>query len=545
MSKQKTRTILFLGFLLLAGVFYSLTKTGNALVDSLMNSASNLIYIGLLLSWQASIRERLLTSKIRTDIILTAWLMVSYLLIRIVKYVVVTGVVMSRYIVYAYWTPQMLIPAMFLMTCIRVRHGGKVGGGNAALLLIPAILLALAAWTNDLHQLIYRAKVPLSEFKVETGTYSYGPVFWLMYVWMALSALSGIVLLLRESGRRSPRAVRALLCIILLWIGLILLTLLVLDRRAERIKFFNIPEVHIFCMLGFIEVCVRSRLIPYNENYPEFFRRLQIPALITDQALKPVFHAAEQPEAEEARLRNALEGPLAISPDRKLNSRQVRGGYVFWETDESAVHRAQERLSEANELIQQENDLIRAETEQREKDAFLRSRHRIYHDIAQELYPCQKRIAALLRDAEPGTGEFRSRIALASVLNAYVKRKTNLLLLGSERERLRAEELCLALRESAAYLTLAGLRTSAAEPEEAEYPVSHILALYDAFEILAEQMLGQASSMMVSWKQDGLCLAADTELLPRTEGISLPVRFRQSERILYMDVCQPKGGGET
>lgn len=541
MNKQKQRTILFLGLLLLAGLCYSLTRTGQPLVDSLMNSASNFIYISLLLFWQSSVRTRLLTSKTRKDILLTAWLMVSYLLIRTVKYVIVSGALLQRYTVYAYWTPQMLIPALFLMTCIRIRRGGKLGRKTAALLLIPAILLALAAWTNDLHHLVYKAKLPTALFEVETGTYSYGPAFWLMYVWMAAASLSGLVLLLRETGRKAPQVLRTLVCIILLWLGLVLVNLLITSRPGS-VKMFNIPEIHIFCMLGFIEVCIRGRLIPYNENYPEFFRRLRIPAVITDLELRPVFQTAVLPETGETALRTILAEPLAITPDRTLNSRQVRGGYVFWETDESAVHRAQERLSEANEWIQQENDLIRAETEQREKEAYLQSRHRIYHEIARELYPCQKRISELLRDAEPGSPEFRSSVALVSVLNAYVKRKTNLLLLGSERERLKAEELCLALRESAAYLTLAGLRSSVAEPEEVELPVSHVLALYDAFEILAEQLLGHAASMMVSWEQDGLRLAADTELLPQTDGVSLPVRFRQQENILYMDLCVPKGG---
>ena len=40
-------------------------------------------------------------------------------------------------------------------------------------------------------------------------------------------------------------------------------------------------------MLGFFEICIRSRLLPYNENHAAFFARLELPVRITDRALAP------------------------------------------------------------------------------------------------------------------------------------------------------------------------------------------------------------------------------------------------------------------
>ena len=157
------------------------------------------------------------------------------------------------------------------------------------------------------------------------------------------------------------------------------------------------------------------------------------------------------------------------------------------------------KLAEANELIESESSLIQAETEQREKDAWLQSRHRIYHEIAEILYPCQKRIEGLLDQMEPNTPVFRDQLAKVSVLNAYVKRKTNLLLMASEQDSLTTQTLFLALKESAGYLSLAGLHTDARQPEEEQVlPAATAIALYDAFEAVAEQLMGKASSLMVS-----------------------------------------------
>ena len=47
------------------------------------------------------------------------------------------------------------------------------------------------------------------------------------------------------------------------------------------------------------------------------------------------------------------------------------------------------------------------------------------------MYPYQKRIEDLLNEAKPGTKEFPGIVAEVSVLNAFVKRKTNMLLMIS------------------------------------------------------------------------------------------------------------------
>ena len=207
-------------------------------------------------------------------------------------------------------------------------------------------------------------------------------------------------------------------------------------------------------------------------------------------------------------------------------------------------------MADANEIIESENSLIQAETEQREKDAWLQSRHRIYHEIAEIMYPCQQRIAELLGSMNPGAQTFREQLAYVSVLNAYVKRKTNLLLLSEEQERLTIQTLFLALKESASYLSLAGLRTEARQPEEERsMPAGMAIALYDAFEAVAEQLIGNASSLMVSAKGSGIALATETTCIPCVKDLPVPVWMREEEGILYMDflaeVRTKKGGEQT
>ena len=158
------------------------------------------------------------------------------------------------------------------------------------------------------------------------------------------------------------------------------------------------------------------------------------------------------------------------------------------------------------------------------------------------MYPVQQRIEHLLDRMEPDTPAFRDQLAYVSVLNAYVKRKTNLLLLEAERDTLSTRDLYLALQESAIYLSLAGLKTEVLEPEESACPAGRIITLYDAFEALAEQLIGSASSLMASVKPGAVTLTADAAQTPELNGLSVPVRMREEEGILYLDVLAEKGG---
>ncbi|MBR4502235.1 MAG: hypothetical protein IKP22_10135 [Clostridia bacterium] len=538
------RTVLFAAFLLLAGIANALSRTGDPAVDALMAGCNYLVFMGLLIYWLQSVRARLLPSGAKNGTVAAALLMILYQLLRVFKYRFATGPAVMRYMVYLFFVPMTLIPTLFLMTCLRIRRGDREGRRAEALLLVPPGLLSLLALTNDLHSLVYAPKVPPAEFAVDAGTYGAGPLFYALYGWMILSFAAGLMTLLREAGLHYRKALKYLAAVVTLWFGLLAFETLAVGGKPIP-RMYNNPEINMFGMLGVFEVCIRSRMIPHNGDYPGFFRMLQTPALVTDGALRTVYRSGNALEAGEEQKRAALKSPVSLTPDLKLSGQAVNGGYAFWTEDEAEVHRAQERLSEANELIESENSLIRAETEQREKDAWLQSRHRIYHEIAAILYPCQQRIEGMLAQMEPNTPAFRDQLAKVSVLNAYVKRKTNLLLLAAEQDSLSTQTLFLALRESANYLSLAGLQTDARQPEEERaLPAALAVALYDAFEAAAEQLLGRASSLMVSWQGSALVLATEAAHIPDADALPVPARTREVDGILYLELLAEKKGGE-
>ena len=540
-TKQNRHTLAFLGCLLLGGVCNQLTRTRVSILDTLMFSANFMIYIGLLIFWMRSVRDRLLPTKARSYILAAAVLMIVLLLIRVLRFRILTLIPVRRFVDYSYNITMVLGPTLFLMTCIRIRRGDEAEQrGKEWLLLIPSCCLLLLILTNDLHQLFYRRSVPLSEFQGNVGTYRYGPLFYLMYGWMVVTLLTGFGILVRKTWRRNLRALLWFSGVVLIWGGMSLINLLVFTR-LDLARPFHGPEIHIFGLLGFFEVCIRHRLIPYNENYTGFFSNLGLPVRITDEALGLAYETDLPIRASEDQLRAALEGPVYPDADTRLSGMRLRPGCAFWTEDESDLHREARRLAEANEILSEENTLIAVENELKERKAHLDAQNQVYDRIAAALYPKQKRVEALLAGAETDTPAFRAALAECCVLNAYCKRKSNLLLLSEELLTHPNRELFLALQESARFLKCCGIEAGATGEEYSDFTLDCVHALYDSFETLMEAFLPYLKRMTVSLSPAGLRIAMEAVQSPALPETALPVECRESDDCYFLTI-RAEGG---
>ena len=551
-TRQKKYTQLFILAFVCAGFIHVLEVASHNIPDPSYTVVTFffclvfIIYPVMLIFWIQSVHARLLPSASRRYMIATAVLMILYLCLRAFRYRFTESDIGLRYGWYAYYVPMTLMPALFLCVCIRMGRGRKKRG-DERLLLIPGILLAMIVMTNDLHHFVFVPKPEIEHFIGSGGTYTYTPLFYLIYAWIILTVIAGVIILLRESGRgRGFRKMLPVIIVIVVW--MILLQLHNLKRLFEFIPPYETPEANIFAIVAIFEICIREHLIPHNENYAGFFSKLPMPVMITDISLKPVHHSANIIEASEDQLKAALDEPVYIQPDKKLMARKIRGGYAFRIEDESAVHSANERLMEANELQESENTLIEYENKQKEENAYLSSRHHIYRDIAEKMYPYQTRIKQLLDEAQPGEEAFMERIAYISVLNAYVKRKTNFLLLASGADQTDLNELQLAVSESGRYLSYVGVKTSVDESGftgkdgAALRDADSVTALYDSFERIAEQLIGNASLLMVSYADEGLKLATDLKEDPDLSGSPLKAQIIKIEGIMYITIPLEKVG---
>ena len=222
---------------------------------------------------------------------------------------------------------------------------------------------------------------------------------------------------------------------------------------------------------------------------------------------------------------------------------RLRPGYAFWAEDESELHRESDRLAEANELLSEENDLIAVENELKEKKAHLDAQNQVYDRIAAALYPKQKRIEELLECAPPESDSFPSALAECCVLNAYCKRKSNLMLLSEQSLPQPNRELFLAMQESARFLKCCGIDAAATGEEYSALPLEVVHALYDSFETLIEAFLPYMRRITVSLSPLGVRLAVEADQRPAMPGTMLPVAYRESDGCFFLTIWAEGGTG--
>ena len=365
-KKQNKNTWLFVGFLLLGGFLHSIEPADRCLC-TVTNVAEYLIYSGLILSWMQSVGRRLSPSREKGYLLAAACLMLLFITAQFVKYWIAVSPGLTRYCWYVYYVPIILIPTLFLMTCFRFLKGADQRRLELCFLL-PAVLLVLGVLTNDLHMMAFRPKEGIlhhQAFFPNTGirgligspnTYTHGFLYYAAYAWAGCALAIGIVLLL-VACKKSDRWKKALLPALFLLLIPFSLTVYGWIPKDSIPITYEWVEIVIFGMLGVFEACIRSRLIPSNENYPGFFAQMELPAQITDRTLDPVYETRTPVRAAKEQLAASLTDPVSLTPDARLLGTKLRAGYAFHTEDISAVNRMNEELRDANEVLLQENEL--------------------------------------------------------------------------------------------------------------------------------------------------------------------------------------------
>ena len=535
--RQHKTTSTFICFLIIAGICNIFVGTQSTLFNSVMFCVNFMIYIALIIVWAQTVRDRILPTKTRAYMLASSVFMIIYMLQRVFRYrEVLSSVIVYRSMAYVYYIPLVMIPSLLFATAVSIGFGDKKKGRTIEnIIIVIAGSVSVMALTNDLHHLVYVPRVPLAEFNMDNNTYSWGVGFYIAYAWMIFALVSGAIILLRIVGKKGKKSIIMLAGAVGLWIALSLIHALVFERFSIPRPFFK-PEIDCFSMILIFECCIRSRLIPYNENYQGFFENLKLPILITDSELHTVYSSSHALNVSLDDLEKSKAEPFYPDKETRLSSMKIRAGYAFWLENEHELREQRKKLAEANELLSEENDLIAVENKLKEQKAHLDAQNQVYERITAAIYPKQKKIEDILNRVDPETASFAGELGKACVFNAYSKRKTNLLLLSEETLPEKNRELFLALAESCRFLKCCGIDAAAVGEEYSKFPLKTVNDLYDTFETVIETYLDSVSRMTVSILSNGVRIAmkAGKELvLPSTV---LPVKCKESDGLLYLTI---------
>ena len=496
MPLSKKRSVTYL--LLIAAallVAYSLRFVFHPMMENSLLAISMMtlrwaIQVPLTVAWCVSIRRRILNTGIRKMLLTVGGLLLLWQVVRIIKfdYVIVTEPI-GRYCWYSYYIAMILVP---LIGVFVVDHIGKPEGYRSPVwmryLFIPALFLLGVVFTNDLHQLVFTFP---NGFEAYNSGYGYGFMYIPVMGWFFVLALFFVIGLMVKSRVPGSKRFQAMPLLIAVF-GIGFWTIYSLGYIE-----CDLTAVDSLIIIMLLEGAIQSGLIPSNMNYAGLFRQSTIAAQIVDGQQQIHYASANAAPLDKAVMEQARQQSVDLG-DTILHSQAIHGGRIFWQDDVKAINELAAHLRDANDALGERYDLMKAEVELKERRLQAEEKSRLYDRIAQEIAPQLNKVDALLQRSREYPEQANALLSQVCVISAYVKRRANLILLGEEKPTASTRELESCLRESLDNLRLCGVITYLDCHCDGQSAVKQMTALYDLFEQVVEDLLGQLSAMVVT-----------------------------------------------
>lgn len=460
-----------------------LTKTED-LSDLVWNALSLLrtgIYLSLIYMWMLSIRFRIRQSQVRNYLMMTGFLLLFWFGLRTCKYNYVHSMNGSCICWYGFYIPMVLIPqmAVFVACCLGKREDYRIPWGYR-LLYIPSTIAIAVVLTNSFHQKVFifppGAENPLAD-------YTYGPAYYCVIGWILAEVTLFFAILFLRRQRSKLRWRNSIVFLpILVMIGYSILYI----RKARFIYWFagDMTAALTVMILATWELCIALSIIPSNSNHAMLFRYSTVGAKITDSQLNIIYRSEGDRVLNKKTLLQALIRPINFDKFR-LAGTKIRGGYVFWNENISDVRKTMQELQSIREQLREKNRLLQSEVKLQEEKARINEQIRLYDSIRSEIHPKLSQLETLLEQMDVDSIEGWMQIC---VLGTYIKRRSNLILLGEESGQIPVRELELSLQESMENLKLCRVPGNMICRGAGYIDKKNAVRLYDAAEWLLEQV---------------------------------------------------------
>ncbi len=462
----------------------------NAAIRALMWATRNVIHISLLIGWCASLYQRIIHVRIRRCLIAVGVLMIVWLTAKIIKWQFLPDRMfwLGRYLWYSFYIPMILIP---LLGVFIIDHLGKPEGYRTprrlTALYISAFAILIGIFTNDLHQLAFSFPEGIELFDY---TYGYGPIYFAAMAWFVLGGIYVVVMLLKKSrvpGRKKLQKMPAMIMggAVVFW------TLYCLGFL--RSSDLTVVDCLIISLL--LESAIQSGLIASNTNYQKMFNASTVAAQIVSLDYQPCFASSTALPLTQDEIKQLGEQPVK-KDNTILHAKPIKAGFVVWQDDVTEINKLTKQLQAAQEQLGRKNALLQAELKLKEQQAQFEEKSRLYDQITGEAAPQIEKLEALLEQAaDPSLTH--SALSQMCVIGSYVKRRSNLLLIGQESRTVQARELEYCIRESLDNLQLSSVSVMLESDCGGELPLVSILSAYDFYESLIEKLLDRLTAVMV------------------------------------------------
>lgn len=471
-----------------------------------VNHIRTALYLLLFALWGFSLDRRIIQRQTLHCLRLTAALMLLWLILRTLKYSVVTDLTAGRYIWYLYYLPMLLLPLLWVYIALSMGKSEdyRLSRRSSILSIVPAVLFLLVI-TNDLHQQVFAFKSGVPGLPV-SGTYSYRPLYFICLGWMVGCMAFSLVCLFRKiripSGERKRITPFVLGCATLLY-GILYLS----GIPAVRWWFGDMNVM--FCLLyaAIYESCIRCRMIPSNTGYVELFEATTLAACIADRSGLIVLRSCAAGED----MTCPQEGRRIVRPDGMcISSAPISGGYAVWQdnvrplTELCAQLNANKVEMECNKKKLQDAYLVQRSLHE------LTEKNRIYNELeAKHSRQTAQMRQMLARCEKSEPAERRRLLKKVLLLGTYIKRSANLYFLSSEYQWLPQQELRLTVDEAVRTLTACGTECGVIYRTTGPMRTSEVVRLFELLETVVEPTVDDLRSLFISISDSAMDLSVE------------------------------------
>lgn len=467
------------------------------------------LYLMLFALWGYSLDRRIIQTQALHCMRLTAALMLVWLILRTLKYEVVTDITVARYIWYLYYLPMLFIPLFGVYIALSLGKSEKyrLTGRVVALAAIPAILFSLVI-TNDLHQQIFAFNSGIPG-RPDNYSYHHRYLYFICLGWMVGCMIFSLIRLLKKSriknGGKKPLMPFIIGCITILY-GILYLT----GLSAVRWWFGDMNVM--FCLLyaAIYESCIRCRMIQSNTGYVELFEASTLAVVIMDRSGNVVIRS----RAADEDMICPQDGTQIIRPDgTRISSAPINGGYVVWKDNVRPLTELRAQLSENKAQIKNNKEKLHEAYLIQKKLHELTEKRRIY-DKLDLMYGDQiNRIGQLLKQCEnTETDEVHNILKRILLLGTYIKRSANLYFLSLEHELLSQQDIRLTVDEAVRVMNVCGTECSVVYYMTKPMHSEEVMRRFNLLKTVVETAVDGLNAIFICLSDDEMDLSVECDV---------------------------------
>ena len=474
-------------------------------IDRVLSLIRGIIYISIMAAWGVTVHLRIVQKQVRQYLGAISLLIILWLTIRTVKYEFVEDITAVCYLWYGYYFSMLFIPlfAVFVSLSLGKSEDYRIPKWTRVF-YIPAFLIFLMVFTNDLHQCVF-VFTGGGEWSDLSYEYSFG--IYIAVAWQVLCAASAIVIMIIKC--RIPQSKK------FFGLPLVLLAAATVYTALYAIKVPWIMYVAgdftvSLCLftVGIFECCIQCRMIQSNTGYDRLFSITTIGAHITDEKLNIKNSSKTAAKLTGEVMAQAVNGSVMIDENTVLKSHRIHKGYVFWQEDVSELAYITKKLEQTQEELRDTGDVLKAESEQKAHWLQIVEENRLYDMIESQTAPQVARLKGILEKLKKADelAEAQKLLAEIVVIGTYIKRRSNLIFVAGQKDSVAAEELLLCINETASNLKLYGIECKVIYRIGGQFSPGAANLIYDFFKAVIEKSLNSLKEILLYVEEDGTAL---------------------------------------